>query len=279
MSNFVDLHVHTKYSLLDSTIEPEELVKVTKALGRKAIAVSEHGNLYSSIEMYKLCQKYGLKYIHACEMYICKQHPSIKNKENKYNHLIVISKNEIGRLNLIKLVTEGNKYKYFGKPRIDHEMLLQHKEGLIVCSACLGGEVQRALQAGDYDQAIDTVKMYHNEFGDDYYLELQSHRETIQQEINRKLVNISNELGIKYIISTDAHYLRAEDAKYHEIFVQIGQNREVSTFHYGSIKINFFSKTFLKSIYGVRYYLKHSLLDSSNTTRTQHNMRLSPYFF
>ena len=231
MSNFVDLHVHTKYSLLDSTIEPEELVKVTKELGRKAIAVSEHGNLYSSVEMYKLCQKYGLKYIHACEMYICQQHPSIKSKENKYNHLIVISKNEIGRLNLIRLVTEGNKYKYYGKPRIDHDMLLQHKEGLIICSACLGGEIQRALQGGSRDQAINTIKMYHREFGDDYYLELQSHREPIQQEINRQLVNISNELGIKYIISTDAHYLRAEDAKYHEIFVQIGQNREVGEFY------------------------------------------------
>ena len=141
----VDLHVHTCFSLLDSTIKLEELVTRSKELGRKALCVTEHGNLYSSVELYKLCQKYGLKYLMGCEMYITPQHPSIKNKENKYNHLVVIAKNEVGRLNLIKLVSEGNKYKYYGKPRIDYNMLLEHKEGLLISAACSGGDVQSAI--------------------------------------------------------------------------------------------------------------------------------------
>ena len=227
----VDLHVHTCFSLLDSTIKLEELVARSKELGRKALCVTEHGNLYSSVELYKLCQKYGLKYLMGCEMYITPQHPSIKNKENKYNHLVVIAKNEVGRLNLIKLVSEGNKYKYYGKPRIDYNMLLEHKEGLLISAACLGGEVQRAILNGDIDTAKAIVNRYKRDFKEDYYLELQSHRDDEQRLVNRKLIEISNELNVKYVITSDAHYLTSEDKKYHNIFVQIGQARETGEFY------------------------------------------------
>lgn len=225
------IHVHTCFSLLDSTIKLRELVSRVKELGVEALCVTEHGNLYSSVELYKLCQEYGVKYIMGCEMYITPQHPSIKNKENKYNHLVVIAKNEIGRLNLIKLVSEGNKYKYYGKPRIDYNMLLEHKEGLIVTAACLGGEVQRAIMDGDIIKATNIALKYKNDFGDDYYLELQSHRDDEQRMVNRKLLKMAKELDIKYIITPDAHYLTAEDQKYHNVFVQIGQAREAGEFY------------------------------------------------
>lgn len=225
------IHVHTCFSLLDSTIKLRELVSRVKELGVEALCVTEHGNLYSSVELYKLCQEYGVKYIMGCEMYITPQHPSIKNKENKYNHLVVIAKNEIGRLNLIKLVSEGNKYKYYGKPRIDYNMLLEHKEGLIVTAACLGGEVQRAIMDGDIIKATNIALKYKNDFGDDYYLELQSHRDDEQRMVNRKLLEMAKELDIKYIITPDAHYLTAEDQKYHNVFVQIGQAREAGEFY------------------------------------------------
>lgn len=225
------IHVHTCFSLLDSTIKLRELVSRVKELGAEALCVTEHGNLYSSVELYKLCREYGVKYIMGCEMYITPQHPSIKNKENKYNHLVVIAKNETGRLNLIKLVSEGNKYKYYGKPRIDYNMLLEHKEGLIVTAACLGGEVQRAIMDEDIIKATNTALKYKNDFGDDYYLELQSHRDDEQRMVNRKLLEMAKELDIKYIITPDAHYLTAEDQKYHNVFVQIGQAREAGEFY------------------------------------------------
>lgn len=227
----VDLHVHTCKSLLDSTIKLEELVIRSKELNRKALCVTEHGNLYSSIELYKLCQQYGLKYVMGCEIYITPQHPSIKNKENKYSHLIVIAKNEVGRLNLIKLVSEGNKYKYYGKPRVDYDMLLKYKDGLIVSAACLGGEIQRAIIDNNIDMAKEIAIKYKRDFKEDYYLELQSHRDDVQRIVNRKIIEIANELNIKYIITSDAHYLTEADKKYHNIFVQIGQAREAGEFY------------------------------------------------
>ena len=220
------IHVHTKYSLLDAIIEPEELVKKCVQQGDKALCVTEHGNVYSNVELYKLCKQYGIKYLYGCEMYICDD-VNIRDKNNRYHHLVVIAKNEIGRLNLNKLVSESCKYKYYGKPRIDFEMLKSHKEGLIVCSACMGGEVQRLIVEKDYQNVITVVKKYKELFGDDYYLEYQSHSEPTQQMLNKAIVELGKKIGIKYIVTTDAHYLNKDDQKYHSIFVQIGQTREV----------------------------------------------------
>lgn len=220
------IHIHTKYSLLDAIIEPEELVKKCVQQGDKALCVTEHGNVYSNAELYKLCKQYGIKYLYGCEMYICND-VTTRDKNNRYHHLVVIAKNEAGRLNLNKLVSESCKYKYYGKPRIDFEMLKSHKEGLIVCSACMGGEVQRLIVEKDYQSVVAVVKKYKEVFGDDYYLEYQSHSEPTQQMLNKVIVELGKKLGVKYIVTTDAHYLNKDDQKYHSIFVQIGQTREV----------------------------------------------------
>lgn len=222
------IHIHTKFSLLDAIIEPEALVQKIKELGgdNSALCVTEHGNVYSNVEIYKLCKQYGVKYLYGCEMYIC-DNVNIKDKSNKYFHLVVIAKNEQGRINLNKLISESCKYKYYGKPRIDFNMLCQYKEGLLVSSACMAGEVQKALLNNDYDLVKKIINRYHNIFKDDYYLEYQSHSEETQQLLNRKIVDLAKELNIKYIVTTDAHYLTNEDQKYHSIFVQIGQAREV----------------------------------------------------
>lgn len=221
------IHVHTKYSLLDSIIEPELLVKKVKDLcGDNAfLCVTEHGNVYSDVEVYKLCKKYGVKYLYGCEMYICDD-VNIRDKSSKYNHLVVIAKNETGRLNLNKLVSESCKHKYYGKPRIDFKMLEQYKDGLIVLSACMAGEVQRALMENDYSSAKNIALRYKSIFNDDYYLEYQSHSEDTQQKLNRQIVDLANDIGVEYVVTTDAHYLNKEDQKYHSIFVQIGQARE-----------------------------------------------------
>ena len=219
------IHIHTKYSLLDAIIEPEELVKKCVEHGDKALCVTEHGNVYSNVEIYKLCQKYGVKYLYGCEMYIC-NNAKIKDKDSKYNHLVVIAKNEIGRLNLNKLISESCKYKYYGKPRIDFDMLTTHKDGLIVLSACMAGEIQRALMSGNINEAELIAAKYKKVFGEDYYLEYQSHSEQTQQLLNKAIIVLANKLNIKYVVTTDAHYLNKEDQKYHDIFVRIGQARE-----------------------------------------------------
>lgn len=221
-----NLHVHTKYSLLDANIEPKELIEKVIENGGNAVCVTDHGNLYASIEVYKLCQEYGIKYLHGCEMYICDD-VTEKNKDNKYNHLILISKNETGRLNLIKLVSDSNNYKYYGKPRIDWNMLSSHKDGLIILSACMAGEIQRHLMDNDFKKAKEIAKKYKTSFGDNYYLEYQSHTDPLQQKLNRMIVDIAKELDIKYVVTTDAHYITKEMQKYHNIFVKIGQVREV----------------------------------------------------
>lgn len=222
------IHIHTKYSLLDAIIEPEELVKKVKEQDGEnaALCVTEHGNLYSDVEIYKLCKKHKVKYLLGCEMYICDD-VQVKSKDSKYSHLVVIAKNEIGRLNLNKLVSESCNYKYYGKPRIDFSMLQEHKEGLIVTSACMAGELQRALVNKEFQFAKEIILKYKQVFGDDYYLEYQSHSESTQQILNRYIVEIAKKLDVKFIVTTDAHYLQKEDKKYHDIFVQIGQAREV----------------------------------------------------
>lgn len=219
------IHIHTKYSLLDAIIEPESLIKKCVEQGDKAICVTEHGNVYSNVEIYKLCKKYGIKYLYGCEIYIC-ENVNIKDKTSKYSHLIVIAKNETGRININKLVSESCKYKYYGKPRIDFELLEKYHEGLIVTSACMAGEIQKLLINNEYENAKKISLKYKNLFGDDYYLEYQSHSETTQQILNRMIVDLANDIGVKYIVTTDAHYLNKHDQKYHNIFVQIGQARE-----------------------------------------------------
>lgn len=220
------IHVHTKYSLLDAIIEPEELVKKCVAQGDNALCVTEHGNVYSNVEVYKCCKKYGVKYLYGCEVYICDD-VNVRDKNNRYHHLVVIAMNETGRINLNKLVSESCNYKYYGKPRIDFEMLVKYSDGLLVCSACMAGEVQRALIEEDFGTAEQIALKYKSVFNDNYYLEYQSHSDQTQQLLNRRVVDLANKLKIKYIVTTDAHYLNKDDQKYHNIFVQIGQTREV----------------------------------------------------
>lgn len=219
------LHVHTKYSLLDGMIKIEELAQKLTALNQKAIAITEHGNLYSSVEAYKTLSEFGIKAITGCEVYICDD-VNVKDKNSKYYHLILLCKNEVGRLNLQKLVSQSSLYKYYGKPRIDFEMLKEYSDGLICLSACMAGEVSRALMDGDTSLAEHIVTKYKALFGNDYYIEYQAHSNTEQQKLNLQLVELAERLNIKYVVTCDSHYLNKEDKKYHDIFVQIGTVRE-----------------------------------------------------
>ena len=221
----IHLHVHTKYSLLDGMMHIEDITERLKEIGQDTIAITEHGNLYSNVEAFSKLSKEGIKVINGCEVYICDD-VNVTNKDSKYYHLILLCKNEQGRLNLNWLVSQSTLYKYYGRPRIDFKMLEEHHNGLICLSACMAGEVSRALENNDNQLAESIALKYKNLFGEDYYIEYQAHLVDEQQRLNLQLINLANKLGIKYVVTCDAHYVRPEDEKYHNIFIQIGSQRE-----------------------------------------------------
>lgn len=221
----IHLHVHTKYSLLDGMMHIEDIAERLQEIGQDTIAITEHGNLYSNVEAFSKLGKAGIKVINGCEMYICDD-VEVTNKDSKYHHLVLLCKNEQGRLNLNWLVSQSTLHKYYGRPRIDFKMLEEHHEGLICLSACMAGEVSRALMNGDEKLAESIALKYKKLFGEDYYIEYQAHGVMEQQELNVKLINLANKLGIKYVVTCDSHYVRPEDEKYHNIFIQIGSQRE-----------------------------------------------------
>jgi DNA polymerase-3 subunit alpha len=221
----IHLHVHTKYSLLDGMMHIEDIAERLKEIGQDTIAITEHGNLYSNVEAFSKLSKAGIKVINGCEMYICDD-VEVANKDSKYHHLVLLCKNEQGRLNLNWLVSQSTLHKYYGRPRIDFKMLEEHREGLICLSACMAGEVSRALMDGDVKLAETIALKYKSLFGNDYYIEYQAHLVDEQQNLNLQLIELANKLSIKYVVTCDSHYVRPEDEKYHNIFIQIGSQRE-----------------------------------------------------
>lgn len=234
---FVNLHLHTAYSLLDGMSRPEDVIGKVKSMKQAGFAVTEHGNTFSAVKMYQLAQKDSLKFIFGCEFYICEDRFE-KNKDKKYYHLTVLAKNEQGRLNINQLVTKGYLEGFYFKPRIDFNLLKEHGEGLIVLSGCMASEIQQNLAggkigdgeivitSGNIERAKEVARRYRNAFGDDYYMEVQSHRDHRQQRLNRAIVDIATELGIEYVGTADSHFVEEKDFELHNIFIQIGQNRE-----------------------------------------------------
>lgn len=222
---FVGMHNHTAYSLLDSDSKLEDIIDRLKEINQNAIAITEHGNVFSSVKMYKLCKENNIKFIYGCEFYICDD-IKIKDPSSKYSHLIILAKNEQGRINLNKLLSIAHIQGKYYKPRIDFEILKQHKDGLVVLSACLAGEIQRNLVQEQYKKAEEIALRYKSVFDNDYYLEIQSHDNELQNMTNIEVIKLAQKLNIKYVVTTDSHYIRKEDSELHNIFIQIGTERE-----------------------------------------------------
>lgn len=222
----VHLHVHSMYSLRDSIIRPEEMIERLKEIGQDTIAITDHGRCLGSIAIYKQLLENDMKYIHGCEMYICND-VKIKDKTDKYFHLLILCKNEKGRQNLNKLMSisehPDNKYN---KPRIDFEILSQYSEGLICLSACMVGEISRFLMSGNFEEAYSRAKKYKELFGEDYYLEIQSRQEKEQMILNKQIVELAKKLDIEVVTTTDAHYVKKEDAKYQSKYAFNGSFKE-----------------------------------------------------
>ena len=213
MAKLIPLHIHSEYSLLDGMIRIGDLVKYAKENELPAIAVTDHGVMYSAIEFYEKAKEAGINPLIGCEFYVHDGDITVKDSANNpLYHLILIAKDAKGYANLIKLVSIAWCEGFYYKPRINFELLKEYHEGLICTSACLGGEVLKNLLNKDTDKARETALRYKELFGDDYYLELQDHNLEEQKRTNPMLIELARELGIKMIVTNDSHYLRREDA-------------------------------------------------------------------
>ena len=229
-SKFVHLHVHSEFSLLDGANRIKDLPVRAKELGMDAIAITDHGVMFGAIDFYKACKENAIKPIIGCEVYVAPRKMSDKDPmlDNKYNHLILLAKDNNGYKNLIKLVSLGFTDGFYYKPRIDKEVLEKYHEGLICSSACLAGEVASKISAGDIEGAKESALWFKNLFGDDYYLEIQNNGIKEQVLVNQKLIQIARELNIPLLATNDSHYLKKEDAYNHEVLLCIQTGKKMS---------------------------------------------------
>lgn len=224
MTDFVHLHLHSEYSLLDGACRLTELAARVKELGQTACAVTDHGNMFAAVEFYNACKAQGIKAIIGCETYVA---PRTRfDKAGKIDsspyHLVLLCKNEQGYRNLIKLVSLSYTEGFYNKPRVDEELLRKYSGGLVCLSACLAGEIPRKLTNGDFEGAKQTALRYNEIFGQgNYYLELQDHGIDDQKRIIPMLARLSRETGIPLVATNDAHYLRKQDAKAQRVLVCI----------------------------------------------------------
>lgn len=222
--SFVHLHMHTEYSLLDGSIRINELVKKVKDMGMNAVAITDHGNMFGAIEMYKACKKEGIKAIIGCEVYVAPR--SRFEKQGKIdtepNHLILLAMNKTGYKNLVKLVSSGYTEGFYYKPRIDMDILKECNEGLICLSACLAGKVARQIVNGNINGAKETIKEFKDIFGKErYFLEIQDNKLREQILVNQNLLQLAKECDLELVATNDCHYLDENDYASHEVLLCI----------------------------------------------------------
>ena len=207
--NFVHLHLHTGYSLLDGEGKIKQVVARAKELGMSSIAITDHGVMYGCVDFYKAAKDAGIKPILGCEVYVVAKSMKTKSNEdgNGTHHLVLLVKNETGYNNLMKIVSTASIDGFYYKPRVDHEFLKQHSEGIIALSACLGGEVQSLILNEQIEKAKEAALFYKDTFKDGFYLELQYHGVDEERKVNGVLVQMSKELDIPLVATNDVHYI------------------------------------------------------------------------
>lgn len=224
-SDYVHLHNHTHHSLLDGLTKVDELVARVKDLGMQSVAITDHGTLSGAIEFYKACKDADIKPIIGIETYVAARNIENRDpaKDKARYHLIILAMNDVGYHNLMQLSTIANLQGVYYKPRVDRTLLEKYNEGLIVMSACIGGEVGSALNNGDYAGAREVARWYKQVFGDRYYLEIQDHNEwDKQREVNRQVFQLGKELDIPCVVTSDAHYVQPSDLESHEVLLCVG---------------------------------------------------------
>lgn len=242
MSNFTHLHVHTQYSILDGASEINKLIAKVKELGMTSIAITDHGNMFGVKQFHEVAIKNGIKPILGCECYVARRTRHDKSKDVKEDrggdHIIFLAKNDIGYHNLIKMVSYSYTEGFYARPRIDKELIEKYSEGIICCSACIGGEIPRLIRNNQLDKAKESIMWFKSIFKDDFYLELQLHKSIlpevgsevfdIQTMVNRNLLQFGEELGVKCIASNDVHFINANDSIAHDHLICLTTNKALS---------------------------------------------------
>lgn len=232
MTDFVHLHVHSEYSLLDGACRIEQLAAYAAELGQKALAITDHGVMYGVVDFYKACKAAGIKPIIGCEVYKAprSRFDKVHQLDSESGHLVLLCKDKVGYRNLIKLVSAGFVDGFYGRPRIDEQLLEEHSEGLICLSACLAGEIPAKLLQGDYEGAKSTALRYLEIFGEgNFYLEIQDHGMEEQKAVNRGILRIHRETGIPLVATNDVHYLRREDAVIQDVLLCIQTGKTIDS--------------------------------------------------
>jgi len=260
--SFVGLHVHSSYSLLDGASQLPDLVKQAEKLGMPAIALTDHGVMYGAVELLKVCKNNGnVKPIIGNEMYLINGDITKQERRPRY-HQVVLAKNTQGYKNLVKLTTishlQGVQGKgIFSRPCISKDLLEQYKEGLIVTSACLGGEIPQAIMQGRPEIARKVARWYQEQFGDDYYLELQDHGSPEDRMVNVEIVRIAEELGIQYICTNDSHYISCYDVEAHDALLCIQTGKLITE----DKRLRYSGTEYLKSVDEMRRLFRDHLTD------------------
>ena len=228
--SFTHLHLHTEYSLLDGACRISGIMDRVKELGQTAVAITDHGVMYGCIDFYKAAKAAGVKPIIGCEVYVARRRMEdrVHGVDNDPYHLVLLCENRKGYENLSRMVSEAFTNGFYGKPRVDLELLEQYHEGLIALSACLGGAIPQYLLTEDYAAAKDYALKMANIFGDgNFYLELQDHGIDVQRPVNQGIMRLARETGLPLVVTNDAHYLRKEDAKMQDVLLCIQTGKTV----------------------------------------------------
>ena len=228
-NEFVHLHVHTEYSLLDGACRIDRLMDHLISIGQDTIAITDHGVMFGCVEFYKEAKKAGIKPIIGCEVYVAprSRFDMVHKIDSTPYHLILLCKNDTGYKNLIKMLSEANINGFYNKPRVDHELLEQYHDGLICLSACLAGEIPQALLSDDFDSAVKIAAYYKKIFGDDFYIELQNHNIEEQIRILPDLIRVARMLDIPVVATNDCHYISKNDYEMHKVLVSIQTNSSI----------------------------------------------------
>jgi DNA polymerase-3 subunit alpha len=238
MPQFVHLHNHSHYSLLDAACRIEDLVHAAVEDGMPAVALTDHGVLFGAVEFYKKATKAGIKPIIGVEAYIVtkgsrfeksRQETESGGKRASYHHIVLLAKDETGYRNLLKLTTIAHLEGFYYKPRIDTDALREHSEGIIALSACAGGVVSAHLASGRDDEAYEAARIYKDIFGEDFYIEIQNHGIDREKTVREKAPRLAHDLGLKLICTNDVHYLKHEHALAHNIMLLIPDASSTNT--------------------------------------------------
>lgn len=228
---FTHLHLHSEYSLLDGACRIRDIPKAAKALGQTSVAITDHGNMYGTVDFYRACKAEGIKPIIGCEVYVAqgsrfdKQHDS----DSTRYHLVLLCKNETGYKNLSYMVSKAFTEGFYTKPRVDMELISSHSEGLICLSGCLQGYIPRAIARGDFDEAENYAVRMNGIFGDgNFYLELQDHGTELQKNVNRAILDIHSKTNIPMVCTNDVHYVKKSDADTQALLMCIQMNEKIT---------------------------------------------------